>query len=115
MTRCNLAEVLAYIERESVLSTLHLSTVASYAGVSPTYLSRLLSTSTGRTFLEHCRRSRLRQAESYLQSTMLRIKEVANISGYQTVGTMDRDFQRVHGCSPSAWRAAARRIAARAP
>jgi AraC family transcriptional regulator len=109
MTRCNLPEVLAYIEQNAPLSPLHLSTVAAYMGISTAHLSRLLHRATGQTFLEHCRSCRLRRAEELLRTSNLCIKEIAWACGYRSRSTLHRDFQRVHKCSPSAWRENKRR------
>jgi AraC-like DNA-binding protein len=40
-----------------------------------------------------------------LLTTAASIKETAYASGYTSLASFGRDFQRVHGCAPRAWRA----------
>ena len=109
------ARVLTYLEQRFSDPTMRLSSAARHASLSPAYLARLLKASTGRTFLQHVRQLRLQHAERLLLTPTLSIKEVASHCGYYATGSFDRNFRRVHGCSPSAWRrvllAAARRTA----
>ena len=102
-------EVLTYLGQHFADPAIRLSPVARHVALSPTHLARLLKASTGLTFLQHLRRLRVDHAEHLLQTTMLNIKEIAGRSGYNTSGGFDRDFRRVHHCTPSAWRALHRR------
>jgi AraC-like DNA-binding protein len=99
------AEVLTYLEQRFADPAIRLASAARHAALSPAYLARLLKTSTGLTFLQHLRRLRVQHAERLLLTTMMSIKEIASQCGYNASGSFDRDFRRVHGCTPSAWRA----------
>jgi AraC-like DNA-binding protein len=104
-TPFRIVEVLTYLEGRFADPAIRLSSAARYAGLSPAHLTRLLKTSTGLTFLQHLRRIRVDHAERLLLTTMLSIKEIAGQCGYSASGGFDRDFRRVHHCTPSTWRA----------
>lgn len=97
-------EALTFLQQRFAEPAIRLSVVARHTALSPTHLARLLKSSTGLTFLQHLRRLRVRHAEELLATTMLSIKEVAAACGYPRSGSFTRDFRRVHGCTPSAWR-----------
>jgi AraC-like DNA-binding protein len=104
-----IVEVLTHLGQHFSDPAIRLPSVARHAGLSPTHLARLLKASTGLTFLQQLRRLRVDHAEHLLQTTMLSIKEIAGRCGYSASGAFDRDFRRVHHCTPSAWRAGHRR------
>ena len=99
------AGVLTFLEQRFADPAIRLSSAARHAALSPAYLARLLKASTGFTFLQHLRRVRVAHAERLMLTTMLSIKETAAHCGYNASGSFDRDFRRVHRCTPSAWRA----------
>ena len=103
------AEVLTYLEQRFADPSMRLSSAARHAGLSPSHLARRIKASTGLTFLKHLRGFRVQHADRLLLTTMLSIKEIAARCGDHTTGSFDRDFRRVHRCTPSVWRATHRR------
>ena len=100
-----IVEALSYLRQRFEVPALRLSDAARHAQLSPTHLARLLKSTTGMTFLQHLRRTRIEHAEQLLLTTLLSIKEVAGRCGYAASGSFARDFRRVHGCAPTEWRA----------
>lgn len=105
VTHFKIDEVAAYLEERFADPAIRLSSAARHAGLSPAHLARLLRAATGLTFLQHLRHLRVEHAERLLLTTVSSIKEIAGQCGYSASGSFDRDFRRVHHCTPSAWRA----------
>ena len=80
--------------------------VARAVGVSERTLFRLCQLGLGIGPMQCCRRLRLQEARRLLRSTRLSIDEVAHQCGFATSRTLQRAFQRVFGCSPSAYQKA---------
>jgi AraC-like DNA-binding protein len=98
------ARVLSYLEEVFSDQTIRLASAARHVDVTPSHLDRLLKEHTGLTYLQQLRRIRIRHAERLLLTTTSSIKETAYASGYTCTGSFHRDFRRVHGCPPRAWR-----------
>ena len=98
------ARVLSYLEEVFPDQTIRLASAARHVDVTPSHLDRLLKEHTGLTYLQQLRRIRIRHAERLLLTTTSSIKETAYASGYTCTGSFHRDFRRVHGCPPRAWR-----------
>jgi AraC-like DNA-binding protein len=82
---------------------LRLETVARAVNVSTWHLDHLLKRHTGYAFRHHLRTARVEAAEGLLRTSHLTVKEISAIVGYNSTTQLDRDFHRVHGCSPRAW------------
>jgi AraC-like DNA-binding protein len=78
--------------------------IARRANVSTSHFQHLLKRHTGATFGQHIRAVRIHSAIKLLETTPLLIKQVASECGYEHVSSFDRDFRRLYGCPPSAWR-----------
>jgi AraC-like DNA-binding protein len=90
---------------------LKVSEVAREVRLSRWHLERLLRLITGRSFTEHLREARLRSAINlFNKSPFLTVKEVAALVGSGSVKSFARDFRRVFGCSPVAWKRGRRAI-----
>ena len=98
------ARVLSYLEDVFADQRIRLASAARHVDVTPSHLDRLLKEHTGLTFLQQLRRIRMRHAERLLLTTTSSIKETAYASGYTCTGSFHRDFRRMHGCAPRAWR-----------
>jgi len=83
---------------------LRLHAVAKAVGLSAHHLSRLIKKETGSGFRAHLIRKRISEARRYLLAGMMSVKEIAAAVGYDSTSSFDREFRRVHGCSPTAWR-----------
>ncbi len=87
---------------------LSLADVASRVRLSRWHLDRLLRRDTGRCFVAHVNEARLATACALLLTEALSAKEVAAKAGYGSLTSMDRQFKRCFGSTPTSWREARR-------
>lgn len=99
------ADSLAFIER-NCLRPLTLKEVAAAVGKSPAYVTTALSRATGRSAVEWIIAGRMAEARRLLLHSDARIEDVAERVGYADPTHFIRMFQREHGATPAAWRAA---------
>lgn len=85
---------------------IYLSDVARAAGYSPAYLTNLSQSHTGRTIKKWITERRMAQARKMLKTTAQSIRQVAEESGYTDAGYFTRQFHKLHGVTPKAWRSA---------
>lgn len=83
---------------------LSLNNVASMAGFSPNYFSRMFKETTGYNFVEYLMIERVRKAQRYLGDDSIPITEVAYLSGFKSISTFNRVFHQIKNCSPSQFR-----------
>lgn len=76
--------------------------------ISPGYLSKLLKSASGESFVRHVRFLRTRRAQHLLTTSELPITEIALASGFRSLPQFNRTFKVLTGRSPSQYRAAAR-------
>lgn len=81
-----------------------LSQLSGRLRVSPFHLSRLIKRETGHGFREHLSQARMVLARRELRNKILSVKEIAAHAGYNSTTSFDREFKRIHGCSPTEWR-----------
>lgn len=81
-----------------------LAAMARRAGVSERHLTRLFRTETGMTAAQFVERIRLEAAQALLESGSDPLDVVARASGFGSVETMRRAFQRILGVTPGAYR-----------
>jgi YesN/AraC family two-component response regulator len=86
---------------------LTLDALARDIGVTPEHLCRLLRQYTGSGFTAQLRRARVTAARQLLGGTMLSAKEIAYKVGFRSVSRFNRDFKRLCGVPPTAYRRAA--------
>ena len=86
-------------------STLRLRDVAGAAGFSPWHAAHLLARDTGQGFIAHVRDHRVTAARQLLDETLLSVKEIAAQVGYSSARQLTRDFKRLCGTTPIAFRA----------
>lgn len=100
----------AYVEaamadiKERFVSELSSDSVAAKLGISGDHLSRLLKRATGLTFIEYLTRLRMKRAMELLHDPMVRIGEVADLSGYKDARYFSTLFRRIVGMTPSEFR-----------
>ena len=82
-----------------------LDTLAKKAHISKAYLCRAFRRHTGRTVLEYVHQRRVEKAMVLLDSTELRVVEVAAQCGFHDLSHFNRIFRRVAGVTPSGFRA----------
>lgn len=80
---------------------LSLDGVAEMVGFSSCYFSRVFKQTTQRSFVEYLTLQRLKRAQSLLSDSDNPITTVAMESGFKSISTFNRVFQRYKGCSPS--------------
>jgi AraC family transcriptional regulator, transcriptional activator of pobA len=99
------ADSLGFIER-NCLRPLTLKEVAKAVGRSPAYVTTALTRATGRSAVEWIIAGRMAEARRILLHSDERVEDVAERVGYADPTHFIRMFQRAHGATPAAWRAA---------
>lgn len=90
-------------------TTLNVRSLAGELGLSTEHLCRVLKRQTGVTFVELLRRSRIDAARRLLITTTMSMKEIAARVGFSSASHFARDFRKVCGAAPSAYRVEALR------
>lgn len=98
-----LEQTFAVIERR-YHEPLSLSDVARAVNLSPGHLTTTVRRRTGRTVNEWITERRMTQARRLLTSSTLSVEEVGRSVGLPDPSYFARQFRRVHGLSPRAWR-----------
>ena len=75
--------------------------VAQEIGLSQSRFEHLLKGATGRTFREHKRNIRIRQAKELLRDWHLSLKQIAYLTGYSSPSSFSRAFRNSVCVSPS--------------
>jgi transcriptional regulator GlxA family with amidase domain len=81
---------------------------AAKAGLSLSRFYELFRQATGTTPARYMRRRRFERAAEMLRTTDLSVKEIANHTGNFDFSHFVRDFEKLYGKSPRAYRRAAR-------
>lgn len=100
--RCS--AILKFISARYGDPDLDLERAAVAVRLSRYHLTRILKRETGFSFAHHIRVVRIAQAMELFRTTTLSVKEVAARVGYSNTNVLDRNFKRVHGVTPSAYR-----------
>jgi len=82
-----------------------LDSIASIAGFSKYYFSRLFTKYTGTSFSQYLLRKRIAVAAHLLCTTRIPIVQVSMQSGFTSLSTFNRTFKDMHGCTPTEYRA----------
>ena len=88
--------------------SLALKEVAAAVGLTPGYLTTLVRRKTGRTVQAWIAERRMAEARHSLVTTDMSIDELAHHLGYTDGPYFVRQFKRLHGTTPAAWRRLAR-------
>ena len=92
----------AFIEENH--NSVTLADTAKHFGYSPEYTSRLIRTTTGKTFMELLTESRMKHACALLKSTNLPVSQVALQVGYESTENFIRVFKKRYHLTPSGFR-----------
>lgn len=103
-----------YIEA-NLLEPIDFQKVAQLAGCSEYHFTRMFAFLSGFTLSEYIRRRKLTLAAAELQSSPLRIIDIAVKYGYDSPDAFTRAFQKLHGVTPSEARTAGARLKAVPP
>lgn len=90
--------------RRNLQRPLTLGQIADRAGISVRTLTRRFRDQAGTTPLQWLLAARVRRAQHLLETTGLRIEQVATRCGFESAATFRDRFGRVAGTSPSAYR-----------
>lgn len=94
--------VLQYIQQN--YHTVTLSSLAEAFHFSETYLSKLIHKHMGCSFTDMLRSVKMDHAMDYLMNRSMKISEIANAVGYDSVDHFSRTFRRVYGLSPQQYK-----------
>ena len=106
-TRADCGAILLYIQQN--YRTVRLSTLAKTFHYNETYLSRMLQNYMGMSFTDIVRGIKMTRAEEYLTNSNLRVHEISDLVGYDSVDHFSRTFKATHDMSPQAYRRSASR------
>lgn len=98
------ADALAFIEQHC-LEAITLEQIAAAVSRSPSYVTSVLTRSTGKSAGAWITAGRMAEARRRLLHTDERVDIVAERVGYADVTHFTRMFSRAHGLPPGAWRA----------
>jgi AraC-like DNA-binding protein len=82
---------------------LHLTEIASTAGLSPFHFARLFRNATGQTPHQYLREQRLRRARELLRSSCLPVSQIGTEVGLPNHAHFARTFREREGLTPTAW------------
>lgn len=94
--------VIHYIQHN--YRTVTLSSLAETFHFSQTYLSKLIRRKMNQSFTEVLRSLKMNHAMEYLTNTDMKISEIADAVGYDSVDHFSRTFRRVYGAPPQEYK-----------
>lgn len=92
--------ILRYIEDRYFENDLSLEKTAAEFNMTASYLSKLLKSETGLTFIENLTKLRIENAIRIMKDPTVKICEVAELVGYSDQQYFSRTFKKVMGVSP---------------
>ena len=95
-----LNDAMAYIE-ENLMQYIEMSQIARLAGCSEYHFRRMFSFLAGMPLGEYIRRRRLSRAGVLLQTSQIKVIDLALQLGYDSPEAFGRSFQAMHGVTPS--------------
>ena len=98
-----ITRILWYIREHSASATLQ--STAKYFHYNASYLSRLLTQETGKSFRDWQKKFRLEKAAFLLETRDYSVQAVAQLTGYSNVGSFYQAFQAGYRMTPSQYRA----------
>jgi len=98
-----LCKIISFVQN-NFTQDISLRDVARQFGYDYSYLSRYLNRFLHMSFADFLNGCRVGRAAALLADESLRITEVARMCGYENVRTFNRNFLRVHHCTPREFR-----------
>lgn len=108
----NFTLVLQYIQQN--YRTVTLSSLAKAFHFSETYLSKLIRKKMNQSFTEVLRTLKMNHAMEYLLNTSMKISEIADAVGYDSVDHFSRTFRKIYGVPPQEYKKSALTVDAEA-
>ena len=105
-----ISRAINYIDSHYYKPDLTLYEVASEAGFSEKYFSTLFSRKMGMSFSSYMKHLRIHHAKTMLKETSMKLKEISEAVGYNSVEYFVRVFSAQEGVSPSSYRKQSRTI-----
>lgn len=90
--------------REHCQEDISLTSVAEYVRLNPTYFSRFFKEETGYSFVEYLKKLRIEKAKELLKNSNLKIYEICEALGYQSVQYFSTLFKNMVGVTPQEYR-----------
>lgn len=98
------SEILAYIA-QNYQENISIGELAEHKYfMNSSYLSRLFKNETGQTFSAYLMEFRMKKARELLESDLLKISDVAMLSGYHDVSRFIQYFKKTYGVTPEEYR-----------
>ena len=107
--KARMSVVSAYIEKK-IEYPLYLSEVAQHVGMTKVTFSRYFRSRTGKTFPAYLNELRVARVCRLLAETDATVSEIALNCGFDSMANFEKQFYRLQGCSPKAYRQRALRI-----
>lgn len=89
---------------ENYTQEIRMSQMASSCAMSESYFRKIFARIMGMTPLEYVNRYRINRSIHLLRSTNETVLTIANRTGFPSIATYNRNFQRYVGTSPAEWR-----------
>ena len=87
-----------------ISSPRNLSEIARNVNLSSSRLRHLFKSETGQTPAQYLKELRMERAETLMRTTFLSVKEVVNRAGLLNSSSFVREFKRIYGLPPTAYR-----------
>lgn len=98
------SEILSYVE-QNYQNNISIGELAEHKYfMNSSYLSRLFKNETGQTFSRYLMEFRMKKAKELLESDLLKISDVAMLSGYNDVSRFIQYFRKIYGVTPEEYR-----------
>lgn len=98
------AEVTRYLQEEYMRCDLTAAIVCQTLGISEKYMFQFIKEQTGKTFIGYLEELRMEKAEELLISGNYSNIQIAEISGFGSVNTLYRAFNKYKGLPPAAYK-----------
>lgn len=93
-------DIVSYINKEYSNPNLGLAIIASSFNISEGYVSTIFKNNVGINFAEYVEKVRITKACESLLSSQIKISDIAEMVGYNSVQSFRRAFKKVKGISP---------------
>ncbi len=94
------ASILQYMQEHYYDNNFSLESAAEKFKITPPYLSKLLKADTGTSFVDALTNIRIQKAIKMMDTSSLKIYEIAELVGYSNQYYFSRSFKKVTGLSP---------------